>query len=283
MEVIKARALLCAIKNRSLKKAAEELDYTPSAMSHMADSIEDELKVKILVRTPKGISLTKEGEILLPFFELLVKAEDDLIYNAESFNKNKRLQLNIATYSSISLNLLPPLLKEFKKQHPEISVSITVENQLSNLIDQGKADIIITDGQPKEGEWCIHILDDPFVAVTQKNVFEQKTRVSFNELYPFPFIKTQESALNSIIDLGSFKEVINFSSVDDLAVLSMIKEGLGISILPLLAVKKRSKGLKLIKTSPEIIRSINIVYPKDIKSEGAKKFITFFKKESLFK
>ena len=94
MEVIKARALLCAIKNRSLKKAAEELDYTPSAMSHMADSIEEELKVKILVRTHKGITLTKEGEKLLPFFEALVKAEDSLISNAESFNKNKRIKAN---------------------------------------------------------------------------------------------------------------------------------------------------------------------------------------------
>ena len=282
MEVIKARALLCAIKNRSLKKAAEELDYTPSAMSHMADSIEDELKVKILIRTHKGIALTKEGEKLLPFFEALVSAEDSLIANAESFNTNKRLQLNIATYSSISLNLLPPVLKEFKKQHPEIIVSISVENRLSNLIDEGKADIIITDDQPKEGQSCIHILDDPFVAVTKKDAFEQKAIVSFNELYPFSFIKTQESALNSIIDLGSFKEVINFSSVDDLAVLSMIKEGLGISILPLLSVKKRSNGLKLIKTSPEIIRSINIIYPKNSPSEGAKKFVAFVKKERFF-
>ena len=191
MEVIKARALLCAIKNRSLKKAAEELDYTPSAMSHMADSIEDELKVKILIRTHKGIALTKEGEKLLPFFEALVSAEDSLIANAESFNTNKRLQLNIATYSSISLNLLPPVLKEFKKQHPEIIVSISVENRLSNLIDEGKADIIITDDQPKEGQSCIHILDDPFVAVTKKDAFEQKAIVSFSELYPFSFIKSR--------------------------------------------------------------------------------------------
>ncbi len=55
MDIQKIKVILSAIEHKSLSRAAEEISYTPSAMSHIADAIERELGVKILQRTPLGM------------------------------------------------------------------------------------------------------------------------------------------------------------------------------------------------------------------------------------
>ena len=100
METNKIRALLCAIEKNSLSKAAEQFSYTPSALSHAADSIEEELGVKILKRNYAGVTLTEDGKQLLPALQEFVKAEDALLESAKILSGES--ELRIAAYSSIS-------------------------------------------------------------------------------------------------------------------------------------------------------------------------------------
>ena len=64
MDIAKIKVVLLALEKKSFSKAAEELSYTPSALSHIADSLESELGVKILNRTFTGIELTENGKII---------------------------------------------------------------------------------------------------------------------------------------------------------------------------------------------------------------------------
>ena len=64
MDTTRIKAILLAAKYKNLSRAAEEFSYTPSALSHMADALEAELGVKLLLRTRAGVSLTEAGEQL---------------------------------------------------------------------------------------------------------------------------------------------------------------------------------------------------------------------------
>ena len=89
MDTQKIKAILSAIEYKSLSKAADELSYTPTALSHIADNLEKELGVKILVRTPLGISLSKEGEELYDYLVAIVEAEKNLISASTAISKAK--------------------------------------------------------------------------------------------------------------------------------------------------------------------------------------------------
>ena len=78
METSKIKGLLLAAKYQSLSRAAEEFSYTPSALSHIADALEEELGVKLLSRTHAGVSLTEEGILLKEKMEAVLRAEDEL-------------------------------------------------------------------------------------------------------------------------------------------------------------------------------------------------------------
>lgn len=276
METTKIKALLSAVKNKSLSRAAEEFSYTPSALSHMADSLEEELGVKLLERTPAGVTLTEEGELLYAKLLAVVNAERELCALAAQISSSREDELKIGTYSSISMNILPEILRRFKKEHPKIRVSISVADSLKGWLDCGNADVIFADVGAFGDNESVSIMEDRFVAVVPDEAFKKRKTVVRDELYSYSYISTNETSLRKYFDEERFKELIHFDSVDDMSVISMVKEGIGIAVLPALVMKRPHKGVRAIKLEPKISRVLGFAYKKEAAHSGAtEKFISF--------
>ena len=144
MDLEKVKALLLAVEKNSFSKAAEELSYTPSALSHIATSIEQELGVKILNRTFSGVTLNENGKALYEKLNNLVSAETELLVSAKNLN-SKDETLRIGAYSSVAQHLLPELIKQFKQENPSVKVSIKVGNSLRTWLNEDIADLLFTD------------------------------------------------------------------------------------------------------------------------------------------
>ncbi len=276
MDTLKIKALLSAVKYKSLSKAAEDFSYTPSALSHSVDALENELNVKLLVRTHTGVRLTEEGEALLDKLNAVVKAESELFKKAKEISEKKQNHLKVGTYSSISVNLLPQILGEFKKKYPEITISITVGDSLKKFLESDKVDIFLGDGNP-DYEW-IPLIKDDFVAVVPEAMFVEKDNVSFEELYKYPFIISENLTVLHSFDLSGFKEIITMSSEDDAPAVSMVRQSMGVTILPSLVLNGEQKGVRVLKLKPEISRELGISFKKKGSlSQSALKFINFLK------
>ena len=78
MNIKKYEAFIRAVELGSLSKAAEELGYTQSGISHMMQSLEEEVGFPLLVRTSSGILPNAEGETLLPAIRRLLRTNDAL-------------------------------------------------------------------------------------------------------------------------------------------------------------------------------------------------------------
>ena len=66
MESARCKAFMYAADTGSFTKAAERLNYTPSGVSQLVGALENETGLTLLKRTRKGVTLTSDGEILLP-------------------------------------------------------------------------------------------------------------------------------------------------------------------------------------------------------------------------
>ena len=93
MDTKKIKAILSAVEHKSFSKAAEELSYTPSAMSHIADGLEQELGVKILIRSPFGVFLSPEGKELYEYMVAILEAEKKLMSASLAMSKEKEKHL----------------------------------------------------------------------------------------------------------------------------------------------------------------------------------------------
>ena len=279
MDTAKIRAIFKAIECKSMSKAAQALSYTPSAMSHMADALEGELGVRILKRTPFGVEWSEEGRKLEPMLRKLLDDEAELKASAEALSMQGEHVLRIGTYSSISVHLLPELLKGFKAECPGVQVSITIGDSLKDWLSTDKVDVIFDDmGKRRYNEW-IPIMKDPYYAVLPNSVLPAQKVVRRDQLCSYPFIEVQDSHTQKYFEGYKFAETIKFASVDDTSVLSMVKEGIGISVLPALVLKKHSKGIHTARLEPELYRSLGISYKTNAAhSYGVEKFIQYLKK-----
>lgn len=271
MDTKKIKAILSAIEYKSFSKAADALSYTPSALSHIADNLEQELGVKIIIRSPLGISLSKEGEELYDYMLAIVEAEKKLMSASLALSKAKENHLRIGTFSSISQKLLPEIIRQFRSQHSDIKISVAVEDNLQDWLENDLVDIIFADELSFgcNNIW-LPIKEDPFVAVVPSDLFKGKRKISKEELYQHTYVSISEKILDSYFDKSRFTNVLNFESVDNVSVLYMIQQNLGFSILPQLMVDKRIQGIKVLKLEEPICRTIGFAY-KNVKPTYATK------------
>lgn len=279
MDTTKIRAIFKAIEYKSMSKAAGALSYTPSAMSHIADSLEKELGVRILKRTPFGVEWSDEGKRLEPALRKLLDGEDELLATAQTIVMQSEQVLRIGTYSSISIHLLPELLKGFKAEYPGVQVSITIGDSLRDWLSTDKVDVTFDDIGPSQYNEWIPIMKDPYIAVLPNSIFPSQKVVKREELCNYPFISVNDSHTQKYFEGYKFVEKIKFASVDDTSVLAMVKEGIGTSVLPALVLKKHIKGIHTAKLDPELYRPLGISYKKNTAySYGVEKFIQYLKK-----
>ena len=257
MDTLKIKAFLLIDKYHSFSKTAEAFSYTPSAVSHMADALEEELGRKLFIRTNKGVEITEAGKSLRDKFEKLLKAEKDLTDAAAILSKNQESLLKIGSFSSIALYLLPELLQSFKTAYPSVKTTILIDDYMQDWLETGIADIVFTDSFNSTKQW-FPFKEDDFVAVVPETWFDGKTEISVEELYLHPFIRPDEAILNS-------------------TAMYMVKEGLGITVLPHLSTRLTPDGVKILKLTPKISRTIGVEYDSSHLTWAAKCFLSHVK------
>ena len=104
----------------NITKAAENLGYTQSGLSHTLNRAEDELGFKLFYRAKSGVTLTPEGRILLPAAKELERSVEKLYETIPSIQGITKGLVTIGTFQSISINMLSPVLKAFQQDYPQI-------------------------------------------------------------------------------------------------------------------------------------------------------------------
>ena len=277
MDTLKIKTILSAVENKSLSKTAEELSYTPSALSHMADSLEKELGVKLLKRTPKGVELTEQGEKLKDKMQAVLDAEEMLKRSALALNQDNEQTLRIGAFFSVSFNLLPQILKKFKNKYPDISISISVQDSFSAWLKNDLADIVFSDIPEHDGAEFIPFMRDKYLAVLPQNVLKNKKTVSREDLYNYTFISVNDNKTKEFIDESRFKKILKFSSTDDLGALTLVKQGIGVAILPSLSLQENFSGIHTAMIEPAHERVLGFSYSKQNKKYCLQKFVKFLK------
>ena len=141
------RAFECAARHLSFTRAAEELNVTQTAISHQIRRLEDELGVRLFLRSKDGLALTDEGNAYFPgvrsaFLELRHSTERLLEASDHSV-------LTISTLVSVASKWLLPRLPSFREAHPQIDVRISASTEWVDF-RKGGIDAAIRYG---DGNW----------------------------------------------------------------------------------------------------------------------------------
>lgn len=132
------------IKRGSLAAAAQELGVTPPSVSKRLAGIESRLRVRLLNRTTRRISLTPEGEIYLADGAKLVAELEALEQRVSGGNVTPKGLLKISATLGFGRRHITPQLSAFARLYPEVEVQLHLTDRPVNLVEQGyDADIRI--------------------------------------------------------------------------------------------------------------------------------------------
>ena len=153
----------------NISKAAKELYIRQPAISKSIQKLEESVGCKLFSRSSRGVVLTDEGKLL---YEHVSEAFETLTMGEEKLKRSIELgvgHLKIGVSSTLCKYLLLPYLKEFIRQNPHISISISCQstNDTLKLLEDNKIDIGLI-GKP-ENLKNIHFdfleeIEDIFVA-----------------------------------------------------------------------------------------------------------------------
>jgi DNA-binding transcriptional LysR family regulator len=138
-------AVLAVAQTGNFVKAAQALGISSAAISKSIARLEQEMGVKLFQRTTRVVSTTIEGERLVaglrPLMNELVTLTNEVADYSSAPAGNLRLSLppNLGRY------MFMPLVNEFLTQHPDMSLDISLDPKLSNLIED-KIDIAVRAG-----------------------------------------------------------------------------------------------------------------------------------------
>ncbi|HYT84517.1 MAG TPA: LysR family transcriptional regulator, partial [Gemmatimonadales bacterium] len=131
------QAFLAVARLRSFSSAARELGVTRSAVSHAVQQLEEQLRVVLLTRTTRSVSVTDTGRRLMeragPALGQVVSALGEV--SAKPGEVVGRLRLSVPRLAAPFV--IDPVLPTFRARHPRIDVDVSISDRLVDIVAEG--------------------------------------------------------------------------------------------------------------------------------------------------
>lgn len=265
----------------SLTKAAKELGLTQSGVSHIIAAIEAELELPLLKRTRTGARLTPEGERIMPFIKEIVRQERLMKQTAQELRDVVTGKVRIGTFTSVATHWLPAMMMEFQQEHPHVEFQLFNGDyhDVETWLNAGDVDLAFVALPAPTGCRCLPLYEDALEAILPEGHHMGNNEIcQVTELAREPFISLLESSNHDArraFDAVGVKPNIRLETKDDYAVIAMVRQGLGVSIMPSLLLRGNTEGVVIRPIQPPASRTIAIAIPSETPGPAAAAFTDF--------
>lgn len=264
MDTYKIKVLFKALECGSLTKAADALGYSQPAVTQMMKTLEESVGFSLLVKTNRGVELTSEGEQLIPAMRRILDDEERFYQEAAELRGMHSGTLRIGSFVSTSVHWLPEVLEYFQQHYPEVNIRIMEDGHdgLMNALREREIDVALISDYDERNIEFIPVHDDPMVAAySKKHDLSGFESVTMEDIKDMPFLLSEETYdrdVHRLIMQSGYEPDVRYTSRDAYAVLSMVRHGIGITIVPKLVVDGFSGGLKTVPYEPEYYRKLGV-------------------------
>jgi DNA-binding transcriptional LysR family regulator len=259
------QAFLAVAESGSFGLAAERLHLTQTAISHRMRKLEDSLGVQLLVRTSRGISLTAAGEALLPRARAAVRQLEESCEVVRRHGEDAPRWISFACLPTIAAGIAAPLLEQARRLLPDVPVRLfdSSPDEIVELVQSGTAAFGLSVARPPvPGLASEAIAREPFVLACPKDhPLARSEAVEWAQLKGEPLVRLSLPAGNSAtIDesVGALREGLHwvYEAQRTAAALKLVRAGLGLTIVPRLAVAADDGVAVVALRTPEVARML---------------------------
>lgn len=282
MDNSRCKALVECANRGSVTAAAEALGYTPSAVSQLISGLEDELGLKLLSRSSKGVRLTAEGEAILPKVRNFLAREKEIYETADELRGVVSGNLTLTVYPSVAITWLPAIVRRFKADYPGIHIDIMegIRSDIYSRLSRNEADVaILTYADPMPFEWTPLAETPVLAALPEDHPLAEMESFPVKECENYDFVLGswgKEQEILSILDRNGLHPNIRYTTYDTPATLAMVRMGLGISFVNELSSRVWNEHLVKLPLDPPEKVTFGIAVPaSEHMTSAARKFVDY--------
>jgi DNA-binding transcriptional LysR family regulator len=251
LNVQRLRVLKEVAARGSFSGAADALSYTQSAVSQAVATLEAETGATLIERDRKGVRPTPAGEALLVhadgIFARIEAAEDELA----SILGVRGGRLRMASFPTAGATLMPLAIARFRGAHPEVQLSLAEgePEDIAPRLRAGEFDVALlfefhgaAASKVTSGLRCVELREDPMHVVLPKgHALADKAKLRLEDLSEQSWIQTTAASpcarhvVRSCHEAG-FDPTVSFESDDYGTVLGLVAAGVGVALIPELAL-----------------------------------------------
>ncbi len=245
----------------NISSAAEALFTSQPGISKQIKQLEDELGIEIFIRNGKRIiAITEPGKVVLSIAQRMLHDAKNLKHVGQEFSAQNSGLLTIATTHTQARYALPPIIKKFMEQYPEVQLSLHQGSptQIAEQVLSGDADLCIATES-------LSLYDDLVtlpcyewnhcVIVTPRHPLLREKRLTLEALARYPIITydfafTGRSRINEAFQKAGITPKIALTAIDADVIKTYVELGMGVGILAQMSfVKERDRHLRMIEAA----------------------------------
>jgi DNA-binding transcriptional LysR family regulator len=273
------RTLQTVVETGGFTAASRRLHLSQSAVSTQVQELEDRLGVRLVERLGKKAYATAAGREVIARAQRIADETDDIVAATRRFRDGWVGRVQVGTGLTALMYLLPPVLKKIRAEHPGIELLVRnittrgiVDAVLQNTIDLGVVTLPVEEP---------HLRVTPLREERLVAILPQEMRNSTREITPdfiagHPLILEPGAIQRLVLDWASASSALRrptmvIGTVE--AIKTLVVAGLGVSIVPEIAVAKPGRDLVVRPLSPPLGRTLALIQHRNKPDDTALKIV----------
>jgi DNA-binding transcriptional LysR family regulator len=257
LDVRRMKVLREVAARGSFSAAAEALSFTQSAISQHVAALERETGTKLVERSPRGVRPTEAGRALVAHADAILARIEAAEEELAAIKGLRGGRLRLACFQSAGATLVPRAVAEFHRRHPDVDLGM-IEAEPEDArepLRSGEIDLaLVYDFEPLPGMLdddleVTHLIDDRYdVVVPLEHRLAKRRGVKLADFADEPWVSStsiagcRRIAERACQDAG-FEPRVAFEADETMAAQSLVAAGVGVSLLPHLALTTVHPGV----------------------------------------
>lgn len=279
MELLQLKYFVNIAETLSFTRSAEILHVSQPALSYQIQRLEMELGTRLFDRGRKQISLTASGEVFLPLAQAVLFRADEAVRVLREHLGEETGEVRMGCNPSVATYVLPRLIASFRASFPRVAVQLmeTGDHELTRAVLDGRIDfaIVTAPGAPQAVDTIPLPSEELLVVTSPHHPLAGRDKVALSELAHEEFVIGSE-AFNVTLQTieacrrAGFEPLVAYRTGSLESVKNFVRQGLGISILPEMALGgPDGAGLAIIEIEGGLARDFNLIRGKDHSTTSA--------------
>jgi DNA-binding transcriptional LysR family regulator len=263
LNVARLRVLREVAYRGSFSAAASALSYTQSAVSQQIAALEAEAGMALLERHPRGVTLTAAGQALVGHAEgILARLEAaDAALLAIAGLRGGRLRM--ASFPTAGATLMPLAIATFRSAYPDVELTLAEgePDAIAPRLRAGEFDLALLfefagETVLDEDMTRVELLEDPmYLALPPDHALAARATLRLGDLAEEPWVQTSRESpcarhVVRSCHAAGFEPNVSFESDDYQTVQGLVAAGVGVALIPALALSVVREDISIRALSP---------------------------------